>query len=241
MIDFSHASYLELIAYLREKEYFVGSFREFPDSGPAVILRHDIDFSIVKSLEMARLDTEAGVHSSFFVLMTAPIYNALAQENIASLKSIVKLGHEIGLHYDCSLFDDMTQEQMGIRVKHMAQMLGEVLDVEISSVAQHKPSAAKIRPHFPEFRDAYSSAYFKDIAYLSDSRMVFGTGDVYAFFDKNPRSQLLIHPVWWNKRPLSRREIFDGLGVEIRERSGLHIEIENQQIEDSLRTRTISN
>jgi hypothetical protein len=68
-----------------------------------------------------------------------------------------------------------------------------------------------VRETFPLFRDAYDSRFFPVNGYLSDSRMKFGADDVQAFFRANPRSQVLIHPVWWHKSARTRDESLEAI------------------------------
>ncbi|HYH05517.1 MAG TPA: hypothetical protein VEK11_00520 [Thermoanaerobaculia bacterium] len=211
MTDFTHAGYLRLLRSIQDLGYKVGPLRDFPESGPAVILRHDIDFSVQKALEMAKLDVEGGTRATFFVLLTAPYYNPLTPENIRALQEMAAMGHELGLHYDCSYFEGLSEAQMQERVRVSIQLLELYVGAPFTSIAQHKPSTSKIRPRLAEYRDAYSAAFFEDIAYLSDSRMRFGAPDVDAFFRTHPRSQLLIHPLWWNETVMTREEIFANL------------------------------
>lgn len=207
MTDFTHQGYLGLLKFIKEElGYTIGPLRDFPEEGPFVILRHDIDFSVAKAAEMARLDSEAGVCSTFFVLLTAPYYNALSADNLSLLRSIAEMGHEIGLHYDCTGFELLTTEVRRRRVALLAEALADGVGHEVTSIAQHKPASAGVRETFPLFRDAYDPRFFPVNGYLSDSRMKFGTDDVQAFFRANQRSQVLIHPVWWHKSAKTRDE-----------------------------------
>jgi hypothetical protein len=89
-------------------------------------------------------------------------------------------------------------------------------------VAQHNPSVTATRVQVPGYVDAYDDQYFTRIAYLSDSRRLFGTGDPFRFFVEHDRAQLLIHPLWWHRDGKSRREAFDAIrdaalaGIEAR-------------------------
>ena len=55
------------------------------------------------------------------------------------------------------------------------------------------------------YRDAYDRRFCKDIAYLSDSRRLFGASDVHRFFREYAQSQFLVHPLWYHDRQLTRR------------------------------------
>jgi len=209
MINFSYDSYFSLLNKIKKLNYKIGPLCDFPKTGDAVILRHDIDFSVSRALEMAKMEKAASVRSTYFVMMSSPFYNVLTLENMNSLRKIKAFGHEIGLHYDSSLFEDLNQDQMNQRMRVMIQTLETILDMRITSISQHKPATSRLRPQFAKYRDAYSPEYTKEIGYLSDSRMHFAVNDVLGFFRQHSRSQLLIHPIWWNKKPLNRETIFN--------------------------------
>ncbi len=232
--DFSHRAYCDLLEYIKDLGSRIVPFRAIPESGRYVILRHDIDFSVTRAEEIAMLDYEAGVQSTFFVLLTTPYYNPLDEENLQVLRRIMALGHEIGLHYDCTGFDALAPEEQYRRIQSLTACLGTHLGIEIKAIAQHKPAAAGMHPDFPGYIDPYSRAFFKDIAYVSDSRMLFRVKDVYAFFRDNPRSQAVFHPIWWHAQPRTRAQIFEEIKAQLAHQFDRMIDQEHQIILDSL-------
>jgi hypothetical protein len=151
-----------------------------------------------------------------FLLLSSPYYNMLAEENLRAARDIVAMGHEVGFHYDTDLVADLGPAEQAREIARQAHILGSMLGVEIAAVAQHNPSVTPVRVSVDGFADAYSDRYFKDIAYLSDSRRLFGTPDLDAFFRTHDRSQLLIHPLWWHEREKTRWESFQAIGEAIR-------------------------
>jgi hypothetical protein len=203
-----------------------------------VILRHDVDFSLRKALEMAQLDQEAGATSTFFILFTAPYSNPLTEEGVHLIKEIAALGHECGLHYDCTGFELLTEEQRQKRILLFASSLEDVTGLPIRTIAQHKPAKSPIRQEFPLFRDAYNDAYFKDIPYISDSRKTFFYhADVLGFIKQHKKCQLLTHPIWWNKEPLEIPEIFRQLQAAISEEINANLAAEENAIKTFLATK----
>ena len=63
-------------------------------------MRHDIDFSLKKALEFAEVEQEQKIRSTYFVLLTTDMYNAMSKEAGQKIRAIMKMGHEIGLHFD---------------------------------------------------------------------------------------------------------------------------------------------
>jgi hypothetical protein len=232
MKDFTHQNYIELLAGITESGRKVVSFRDISEEDDSfVILRHDVDFSLQKALDMARLDNEAGATSTFFILLTAPYYNPLSEEGVKIIRQIAGLGHECGLHYDCTGFELLSEEQRQDRIKTFAASLADATGVPINSVAQHKPAKSKITLQFPAYTNAYDDKYFKEIAYISDSRGRFRHDDVQGFIKQNKRCQLLIHPIWWTKEKMSRSEIFRQLYAGISEEININLVMEEESIE----------
>ena len=233
-IDFSHRAYRELLEYIKSLGQHIVPFCAIPGAGRYVILRHDIDFSVTKAEEIAMLDYQAGVQSTFFVLLTTPYYNPLDEDNLKTLRRIMALGHEIGLHYDCTGFDALTFDEQNRRIQSLTTCLGTHLGIQVKAIAQHKPAAAGMHPEFPGYIDPYSQAFFKDIAFISDSRMLFRVKDVYAFFRDNPRSQAALHPIWWHAQPKTRAQIFEEIKIQLAHQFDRMIDEEHRIILDSL-------
>jgi hypothetical protein len=203
-IDFTYGSYLDLLRYIRGLGRVICPLREVPADGSFVILRHDVDYSVSKAHEMALLERQEGVRSTFMVLLTSPYYNLLQEENRRAIADIADMGHEVGLHFDydaCAASDEQGRISEFVR---FAELIEAELGVTVTSTAQHNPSMTSGRLSVPGYIDAYSARYFTDIAYLSDSRRLFGTPDVRAFLVQHPRCQLLIHPLWWSSKPVDR-------------------------------------
>jgi hypothetical protein len=210
--DFTYHSYTELLRYLIEDlGRAIVPLRNAPETGAYVILRHDIDCSMAKAREMAELEHRLGISATVFVLVTSEYYNLMLDENVAAMRAIAAMGHEIGLHYDTAALPGQTAEERAQVVVKLARFLEDYAGVPITSVAQHNPSLTDVRLTIPGFRDAYERRFFTDIAYLSDSRRMFGTADVFQFFRAHERSQLLVHPLWYHDRVLTRRESFDAI------------------------------
>ena len=54
---------------------------------------------------MAHLERKNNVRSTYFFLLTSGVYNILDKDIINKIIFIKRLGHEIGLHFDPSVYN----------------------------------------------------------------------------------------------------------------------------------------
>lgn len=75
---------------------------------PTCLLRHDLDIDVVAALEMARIEHDMGVRSSWYVLHTSPYYGTFDNDGVFHrhncmrhvYRTMQELDHEIALHTD---------------------------------------------------------------------------------------------------------------------------------------------
>jgi hypothetical protein len=208
MMEFTHATYRSLLQHIRNCGHAICPLSGVPESGKYVILRHDIDYSVVKALELAEIEHDLGARATVFLMFSSTYYNLLSLEQLHAARRIVSLGHEIGLHYDTDLFQETSDDFQVQRVQTQARFLSDLLETPVRTVAQHNPSVTPRRIQVAGYIDAYADEYCKNIAYLSDSRRLFGVQDPFRFFEIHDRIQLLIHPLWWSADNKTRWEAF---------------------------------
>ncbi|MBN8216396.1 MAG: hypothetical protein J0L75_07115 [Spirochaetes bacterium] len=110
---FSWDDYRLLLAELRKPRYKVATLGEFSTApaseGGAVLvgMRHDIDSHPEKALAMARIEKEAGLPSTYFILHSAPYYAKFIGGRLerkapveALARFLAKEGFELGIHTD---------------------------------------------------------------------------------------------------------------------------------------------
>lgn len=90
---------------------------------PAII-RHDVDMDLQEAVKMAEIENEIGIRSTFFVLLTSEYYNLLSGKNTNSVKKILELGHEIGLHFDITAYEkDMPLSRLAVSISRRISMI----------------------------------------------------------------------------------------------------------------------
>lgn len=200
-MEFTYRAYTDLVQLLRDERYEFCSYHDVEKFKKTFILRHDVDFTIEKALEMAILENEIGVKSTYFVLLSTDFYNVFSKESFEKLEKIMSLGHEIGLHFDEKRYDIKSVEDMSFHVKKETNILGELLNKEIKVISMHRPSKLVLESdiHFENLINSYSSFFFKSVKYLSDSRMNWRE-DVYGVIKSNKFNKLhiLTHPFWYS-------------------------------------------
>ena len=95
--SFDLGHYRELIEATRAGGYRFAFF----DHDPAprdLLLRHDVDLSLAAALDLAELEHELGVASTYFLMTESVFYNLGSPEGERTLERLRALGHRVGLH-----------------------------------------------------------------------------------------------------------------------------------------------
>src|ERR1700733_1366834 len=103
--------YATLLASLHSHGYMFVTFDDAvtaDSSHKYVLLRHDVDFSLDLAAEMASWEAARGIHADYFVQVRSPLYNAMSADSRRAMAEILEGGHRIGLHFDASLYSDVT-------------------------------------------------------------------------------------------------------------------------------------
>ena len=205
-IEFSIDGYSSLISSILDAGYTAVDFDTIIRQDSQILLRHDIDFSLEAALEIARAENIIGVFSTFYILISSEFYNIFTSRSHKILLEIIDLGHEIGLHFDSSRYNNIF-EKIDELVNYECSILENIILKSIYSISFHRPDLyfhgldRKIggRTH------TYQPSFFKDIAYISDSGGVFNYGSPldHRAFHERKTIQLLTHPIWWPAVPVT--------------------------------------
>lgn len=191
-------NYINLLKLFLDNDYKFCFFDEFVRnnySSRIVILRHDIDFSVKKAYEIALLESDLRVYSTYFFLISQEIYNPFSFENAKLIKKIQLLGHKISIHFDPTVYDD--PKEGFIREKNIFETFFET---KIDVISIHKPSKDFLEIDLNEWGiiNTYSKDFFNgNLIYISDSNHNFNYGDLRNHVLQGRGIQLLIHPIWW--------------------------------------------
>lgn len=175
--DFTLATYTQLCKAILESHYailnvakFLEQQKSFTDK-PIVILRHDVDRRPDDALAMASVEAGLGISATYYFRAKMHTFKA------HTMREIVRLGHEIGYHYE-DLSD--TGGDMEKAIKNFAGNLKKVRDVvPVKTICMHgKPLSRwdnrdlwKIYDYkdFDIIGEPYFSLDCSDMVYLSDT------------------------------------------------------------------------
>jgi hypothetical protein len=205
---FSYKEYKKTLIELKKDHKFV-FFDEVTKND--IILRHDIDISLEPAVEMAKIEKELKIKSTFFILFQSPFYNAFSKNSIQSIQKIIKLGHRIGLHYDSSLirkFNYKTNQS----IKNEIEIMEFHFQTKIEVISSHMPSInKKIKIKLPiNIIDADSGIFKKNRKYISDSVQNWRERSFSNYINEK-NLYVLIHPIWWSKNNMNRIQILKSL------------------------------
>ena len=196
---FTRAGYAQMLADALEVGY---RFIAFDDPARAVeepvcLLRHDVDADPGAALDLAQIEADLGVRSTYFMMLRSPLYNVLGRANTTIVREILSLGHWLGLHFDVSFMpgDDRNAEEWGQLER---RVLAESFNTDVNAVSYHQPGHSPW-PLPTGFEGMVLAHGLPGFSYLADSNKAERTSRLPQIFRNatEPRFQLLVHPIWW--------------------------------------------
>ena len=219
---FCYDSLLRFFAHLKTTAPLV-QFHD-ADGTHGILLRHDIDFDILPAYRLACLEYDANVESTFFVMMTNQFYNPLSVRNSLMLREMVRMGFEIGLHFDPAICSYESHDALTDRLEREVLALEFALELEryeVQSVSLHQPGNGGVFPVFKGFRNAYDPTFFSHDTYLSDSCRTFRGKEPYEFVKQasGRMVQVVLHPVYYSEYGQDYKGLLDHYIADIRQSS----------------------
>ena len=221
MNAFSMEGYKTLLSGFVSAGYDFRFFDGTYDTSGVVFLRHDVDFHIPCAVQIAALERNMGIRSTFFFLINSELYNLLEAENLRQAKQIADMGHMVCFHVDETALHTLdNQDARACFQKQAAAFTAMLPFAERHVISRHRPDLSKAADWIPDgVLDVYSAPFFKDIEYASDSRGRWAYGHPTgreAFRQKNS-FQLLTHPVWWVRNEENSRDKLNSVLMERQE------------------------
>ncbi len=230
MNKFSYIEYRNIITLVKQNLPIM-DFSEVNDEVNAFcVLRHDIEFSIDRALEMARIEhDDLGVHSTYTVQLRNNTYNALSQKNIEAIQEIESMGHYIGLHQNPpQMSDDELVDYITKDIETLEHYYGFSVDRFAFHRCGSNPGILERYVEVPDKINCYAKEFFHyfsgdnpeeiRVHYLADSNHDWKYGHPFNidYWDLPQKMQLLTHPYSWTEEGYENISNFTKL---IRERN----------------------
>jgi len=210
--------YSELKKFLQKAQSIttIYSFPNLLENKTGIILRHDVDVSVDNAYEMAQLNYDLGIKSSFLFLTSCPFYNINSRRNRKLISTMAEQGFDIGLHFDPTVYDYEQPEELIEHVNREGTSISQITSKKVNTISLHMPSVHGTYPLFEGYYNAYDPLYFQPDSYMSDSCMTFRDKKPVEFIlqAKERLLQILLHPFHYSKDGDNYRELFKRLLIQ---------------------------
>jgi hypothetical protein len=203
MKDFTIENYKHLLR-LALQYYTPTSFNSLNSNSKFILWRHDIDISINRGLRLAQINAELGIKSTFFLSLHSQFYNLFEKNQIKKLIEINNFGHDIGLHFDTSVYQIKNRINLETFIAHEKEVVSNLLNLKLVAISFHNPSESDLRfedESYSELINTYSKKLKDEVEYCSDSNGYWKYKKLEdVILSNSPKSlQVLIHPEWWQE------------------------------------------
>ncbi len=207
---FSYNDYREILRIIKSTG-LVTDYKDALTKDRFIIMRHDVEYSVERAYQLARVEQSMDFTSTFFFQWTNNSYNVLSRRNRDMIKDMHERGQNIGLHFALNGLTDM--EEVRRQIIREIHMLSEMFGFPIDTFSIHRPSKDVLRENIklPGIINAYQDEFFTfaenpdehtsvKVKYLSDANHIWRYGypdeeTIRAF----PKVQILVHPFGWTK------------------------------------------
>ena len=208
--DFTEKHYREILDKASSVAPFIG-YDEIDSNQKFILWRHDCDFSLNRALKLAEIENEHKVKSTFFLNPHCEGYNIYEKSQYDIIKAIINLGHNIGLHFDASFYDVLTEHDLEQKISAEAKLLNELLSIDIKVFSFHNPTVKGLswtKPTYGGLINCYASFFHNEVAYCSDSNGYWRHNRLYDFLETTQcdKIQILTHAEWWQKKSMHARD-----------------------------------
>ena len=208
---FSFDDYKEIIRIIKSTDRYM-DYHKALTSDKFILMRHDVEYSVERAYELAKVESSMDFTSTFFFQWTNNSYNILSRKNKDLIKDMHERGHAIGLHFALNGMMDM--EQIRKQTAKEMDILNSMFEFKMDTFSIHRPSKDVLRENIklPGIINAYQDEFFTfaenvtentpvSVKYLSDANHIwrYGYPDEKNILE-NDKVQILTHPFAWCKQ-----------------------------------------
>ena len=207
--DFSYSYFKKMLRVAKDR-FELHTLSEAPkiigkNGKPKLILRHDVDVSLKRALEMAKIEKDFAIRATYMVMANSRLYRLREKDSCVMLQEIINMGHEIAVHFSPPRKRTVTLET---KIDSACKKVEKIIRLQVLSVSFHRPPQDYL---FGKLMiGTRVNAYSKELMewYRSDSKGRWICGEPLPQLStlKIPLLQLLIHPIWWGEKHASKEE-----------------------------------
>lgn len=211
--DFTETHYRQLLRQVKSHWKCI-SFTQTEETQPCCLWRHDVDYSLHRSLRLAQIEHEEGITSTYFLYPHCEFYHLFDRTSFHLVEEILRLGHQIGLHFDPNFYTQHRSASPHLQKELLLEknLLEATWGRPIEAFSFHNPAQGNWHLHsdhfFQRMVSAYSPAIREKFAYCSDSNGYWRFQRLADFLHQTEHKyiQVLTHPAWWTPEVMSPRQ-----------------------------------
>jgi hypothetical protein len=227
--------YEEFLNRLREAYSFT-TFQEgktiTKTDKPLAIIRHDIDMDLEAALRMSLIETRLGISATYFFMVRCPLYNVFSSSGEQQVRQILAVGHHLGLHFDCALYEDISEDNLNYYISRECELLEQFFGYPVEAISFHRPGRLELSGvELDRWPNSYERIFLEKFEYFSDSRGNWARGNPLESeaFSRRKNLHLCMHPIWWSPTPMTPYECLVNLVQRIGQQAEQYIS-ENCQV-----------
>lgn len=209
---FTIENYRNQLLYALENGFeFISFTDEFNKKRKEIIWRHDVEFSLDIALEMAKIENELGISTTYFFQVHSEFYNILERYSSDILLEIKTLGHHIGLHFDSHYYNIQSEYQLNQYITQDKDYFEKVFNIKLEVFSFHNTTPFTLNCRnktYGGLLNVYSDYYRNRYKYCADSTGYwrFEVLDDVLNDKKVTHLQVLVHDAMWSNEVLSPRQ-----------------------------------
>lgn len=207
--DFTQTVYRDVVR-LALASYSQANYRDIPWASRFILWRHDCDFSLNRALAIGKIEFEEGLRSTFFLNPHCEFYNLFEATQFYIVKELIRLGHDIGLHFDATFYSIDTENELHKLIQREADCLEQLFGIRPAAFSFHNPTAFLLSCEADSYGgllNCYSRRFKTEVSYCSDSNGYWRFRRLKDVLEQSADAclQVLTHPGWWQDKPMPPR------------------------------------
>lgn len=209
---FTIEHYREIIRLTRDLGFeFILHKDEYVEDRKDTIWRHDVEFSPLQALKMARIEHEFEAKTTYFFQTHSENYNIYEKYFSDILREIASLGHHIGLHFDSHYWNVQDVSSLNKCIEIDKDYFNKVFNIDIDTFSFHNTTPFVLNSEEYKYGgliNSYAKFFKEHYQYCADSTGYWR----YEVLDevlRDPKThhiQVLIHDAMWSDEVMSPRK-----------------------------------